>query len=107
MAAKAVGLAGIALVHEHGDAGEQASVPGEAGLEPVQEVEEDFGGVMDAGKEDVAPGGAEVGDALELVPELCTDDAGEDDHGDDVEGVGVGAIAGEIFVEDDGARDSG
>ena len=54
-------MASDALVHEHGDGGEQASVPGEAGLEPVEEVEEDFGGVVEAGGDDVAPGGCMSG----------------------------------------------
>jgi len=42
-AGEAIGLGGDALVHEHCNAGEQATVPCEAGLEPVEEVEEDFG----------------------------------------------------------------
>lgn len=106
-AGEAVGFREDTLVHEHGDGGEQAAVPGKAGLEPVKEVEEDLGGVMDAGEEDVAPGGDEVGDGLELMPELGADDAGEDDHGDDVEGVGVAAVADEVFVQDDDAADGG
>ena len=107
MAGETVGPGEDALVHEHGDAGEQAAVPGKAGLEPVQEVEEDLGGVMNAGSDDFAPGGLHVGDVLELVPELGADDAGEHDHGDDAERVGVRAVADEILVEDDGAADSG
>jgi len=89
VAGEAVGLGEDALIHEHGDAGEQASIPGEAGLEPVEEVEEDLGEVMEARGDDVAPGGLHVGDIFEFVPELGADDAGEDDHGDDAEGVGV------------------
>ncbi len=104
-AGEAVGLRSDALVHEHGDAGEQTTVPREAGLEPVEEVEEDFGGVMDAGEEDVTPCGTEVGDALELVPELSSYDTGKNDHGNDVQCVGIGAVADEILVQQDGPRD--
>jgi len=107
MAGEAVGFGEDALVHEHGDAGEQAAVPREAGLKPVQEVEEDLGEVMEAGSEDLTPGGLHVGNVFELVPELGADNAGEYHHGDDAEGVGVRAIADEIFVQDDGAADSG
>jgi len=39
MAGEAVGFGQDALIHEHGDASEEAAVPGKAGLEPVQEVE--------------------------------------------------------------------
>jgi len=62
---------------------------------------------MEAGSDDVAPGGCHVGDVFELVPEFGADDAGEDDHGDDAEGVRVGAVANEIFVQNDGAADGG
>ena len=107
MATKAVWLGDVALEHEHGDAGKQAAEPGEAGLEPVQEVEQNVSGVVDAGEEDLLPGELEFADVFELMPELGADDAGEDDHGDDVEGVGVDAVANEVSVQHDGAGDGG
>ena len=59
--------------------------------------------MVDAGGDDFAPGDLHFADVFELVPELGADDAGEDDHDDDVEGVGIYAVADEVAVEDDGA----
>jgi len=44
-----VGPGVVALNHEHGDAGQEAPKPGESGLEPVQEAEQDFHRVMPGG----------------------------------------------------------
>jgi|GEM_PF-7107845 len=105
MGAEAVGLADVALVHEHGDSGEQAAEPCEAGLEPVEKAEQDVAGMLPAGEENVVPGGFEFADVFELVPELGADDAGEDDHGDNVEGVGVHTVANKILMQQDCAAD--
>jgi hypothetical protein len=104
---RAFEVGGVALPGEGGDAGEETSEPGEAGLEPVEEAHEDFAGVVPAGEEDLMPGGGEFANVLELVPGLGSDDAGDDDEGDDVEGVGVDAVADEVAVEDDCAADGG
>ncbi len=107
IAGEAIGARDDALVEEHGDGGDEASVPGKAGLEPVQEVEENLHGMVNARGEDIAPGGDQVGDALEFVPELGADDAGEDDHDDDIEGVSIRTVANEVFVQDNDAADGG
>ena len=44
---------------------------------------------------------------FELVPELGSDDARENNKGDDIEGVGVDSVALEVFVEDDGSDNRG
>ena len=44
---------------------------------------------------------------LELVPELGTEDAGDDRERDDVESVGVDVVAEEVFMQDDGGADGG
>ena len=95
----------MALPGEGGDAGEETSEPGEAGLEPVEEAHEDFAGIVDAGEKDLVPRGFELADVLKLMPGLGADDAGDDDDGDDVEGVGVDVVAEEVAVQDDGAAD--
>jgi hypothetical protein len=41
------------------------------------------------------------------MPDLGADDAEDDDQCDDVEGVRVDGVAGEVFVEDDGPGDGG
>jgi len=62
---------------------------------------------MHPGGDNIVPGGFEIADAFEFVPELGANNAGEDDHGDDVECVSVGSVADEISVQNDGAADSG
>ena len=97
----------VALPGEGGNAGEEASEPGEAGLEPVEEAHEDFSWVVQAGEHDLVEGGLEFADVFEFVPGLGAEDAGDDDEGDDVECVGVDLVAEEVAMEDDGAADGG
>ncbi len=51
------------------------------------------------------PGQASSREVLQLVPGLGADDAGEDDQRDDVQGVGVDAVADEVPVQDDRGAD--
>jgi hypothetical protein len=103
--AQAVGPGDVALEHEHGNAGEQAAVPGESGLEPAQQVEQDVAGMVAAGHENDSPCAFEVANVLEFVPAFGADDACNHDHRDDVEGVGVYAVADEVPVQDNRAAD--
>ena len=52
-----LGLAGTPWQQQHGDAGEQTAVPGEAGLKPAQEAEQEVTGVVRAGEHDLVPCG--------------------------------------------------
>ena len=97
-AGEAVGPGQVSLQHKHGDSGQQASEPGKAGLEPVQEAEEDISGMRPAGGKNLVPGYGQQLGVLQLVPGLGADDAGDDYQRDHVQRVGVDAVADEVPV---------
>src|SRR5581483_12368829 len=91
-----------ALPQQHGNSGQKAAEPGEACLEPVQESEENVAagvadGVMDLGHD--------ASGVLQLVPCFGAEDARDDRQSDDVQGVGIDAIALEIKVKSDRGTD--
>jgi hypoxanthine phosphoribosyltransferase len=93
----------MALPQQHGNTGEEATVPGEAGLEPAQETIHVAAGVGDLAMK----AKHDFGGVLELVPGLGAENAGQNDQGNHVEGVGVDAKTLEILVQNNGGADGG
>ncbi len=91
------------LPHKHDDARQQASVPRESGLEPMQKAHHDLSHMTDSGQKDLVHCHLQLGGIFQLVPQFGPDDTNDHDHCDYIQSVSINAVALERAMQHSGS----